>query len=332
MGFLDNSGDIILDAVLTDAGRARLARGDCSFDIAKFALADDEIDYSLYNKLHAQGNQYFDLEILQTPVLEAFTNNTSLMNSRLVTMPNNDEYYMPVIKLKQDGDFGMHSILNTFVVAVDKATMEFFQNANQGGPTTAHPGATGILNGWKPTEGTDARGIRADQGIDNTERGPENPLPGYLTETAYFLQMDNRFGVPVLPNTGDSQGSYSYLDDDQIASYYWDLPGAAQTAGLGGVDEASNRYVANIQDPSTAGSPIAGERGTRVHFRIKSSMGLEANQALFERVGTQCDGCQNITSQGQTLTTYWYIDSTVRLTGVTTGYRIDIPVKYVRKY
>ena len=27
MGFLDNSGDIILDAVLTDTGRFRIARG-----------------------------------------------------------------------------------------------------------------------------------------------------------------------------------------------------------------------------------------------------------------------------------------------------------------
>ena len=38
MAFLDNSGDIILDAVLTDTGRFRLARGDGSFKITKFAL------------------------------------------------------------------------------------------------------------------------------------------------------------------------------------------------------------------------------------------------------------------------------------------------------
>ena len=36
MGFLDNSGDIILDAVLTDTGRFRIARG--GFKITKFAL------------------------------------------------------------------------------------------------------------------------------------------------------------------------------------------------------------------------------------------------------------------------------------------------------
>ena len=51
MGFLDNSGDIILDAVLTDTGRFRLAKGDGSFKIAKFALADDEVDYLLDNDI-----------------------------------------------------------------------------------------------------------------------------------------------------------------------------------------------------------------------------------------------------------------------------------------
>jgi len=48
MGFLDNSGDIILDAVLTDVGRKRMAQG--NFKITKFAIGDDEIDYGLYNK------------------------------------------------------------------------------------------------------------------------------------------------------------------------------------------------------------------------------------------------------------------------------------------
>ena len=49
MGFLDNSSDIILDAVLTDTGRYRMAKGDGSFKIAKFAFSDDEIDYGEYD-------------------------------------------------------------------------------------------------------------------------------------------------------------------------------------------------------------------------------------------------------------------------------------------
>ena len=90
MAFLDNSGDIILDAVLTDTGRMRLARGDGSFRIAKFALGDDEVDYTLYNKEDARGSAFYDLEIMQAPILEAFTNNTSLMKSKLLTIARNN--------------------------------------------------------------------------------------------------------------------------------------------------------------------------------------------------------------------------------------------------
>ena len=73
MSFLDNSGDIILDAVLTDTGRRQLARGDGSFRIVKFAFGDDEVNYELYATGAAGANR--DLDILQSPVFEAFTNN-----------------------------------------------------------------------------------------------------------------------------------------------------------------------------------------------------------------------------------------------------------------
>ena len=98
MAFLDNSGDIILDAVLTDTGRFRLAKGDGSFRIVKFALGDDEVDYTKYNRDHASGSAYFDLEVLQTPVFEAFTNNTSTMKSKLISIPRTNLLYLPVLK------------------------------------------------------------------------------------------------------------------------------------------------------------------------------------------------------------------------------------------
>ena len=96
MGFLDNSGDIILDAVLTDTGRMRLARGDGSFKIVKFALGDDEINYELYNKNHASGSAYYDLEVLQTPILEAFTDNAASTKSKLISIPRNNLLFLPV--------------------------------------------------------------------------------------------------------------------------------------------------------------------------------------------------------------------------------------------
>jgi len=99
MAFLDNSGDIILDAVLTDTGRFRLAKGDGSFKIVKYAFADDEIDYNKYDKDHLSGSAYYDLDILKTPVLEAFTNNTSNMKHKLLSIPRTNLLYLPILKL-----------------------------------------------------------------------------------------------------------------------------------------------------------------------------------------------------------------------------------------
>ncbi len=99
MAFLDNSGDIILDAVLTETGRRRMAQG--NFSITKFAVGDDEIDYTLYNKNHPSGSAYYDLEILQTPVFEAFTQINAGINYGLLPTSATDLLYLPVAKINE---------------------------------------------------------------------------------------------------------------------------------------------------------------------------------------------------------------------------------------
>ena len=127
MSFLDNSGDIILDAVLTDTGRMRLAKGDGSFRIAKFTLGDDEIDYGLF--VSNTGSAYQDLSILQTPVLEAFTNNDSSLKSTLLSISDENLLYLPVIKLNEvrSDDVDRHGD-GVFIVAVNKETEEDTNN------------------------------------------------------------------------------------------------------------------------------------------------------------------------------------------------------------
>ena len=149
MAFLDNSGDIILDAVLTDTGRKRLARGDGSFRIANYAFGDDEVNYALYNPSHASGSAYYDLEILKTPVLEAFTNNMSSMKSKLISISRTNLLYLPILKVNNNpanteyfagGVAGALGGKNIFVVAVDQQTCWAFQGAfgaNFAGGTSA---------------------------------------------------------------------------------------------------------------------------------------------------------------------------------------------------
>ena len=86
MGYLDNSS-ITVDAILTKRGRELLARGDGSFNITQFALADDEIDYTLYNENHPNGTQYAGEAIENMPLIEAIPDENNIMVHKLVTLP-----------------------------------------------------------------------------------------------------------------------------------------------------------------------------------------------------------------------------------------------------
>jgi hypothetical protein len=86
MGYLSNQV-VTVDAILTKKGRELLARGDGSFKITQFALADDEIDYSLYNPNHPEGSAYYGEAIEAMPLLEAFPDETQIMKYKLTTLP-----------------------------------------------------------------------------------------------------------------------------------------------------------------------------------------------------------------------------------------------------
>ena len=86
MGFLDNTS-ITVDAVLTKKGRELLARGQNEFNITKFALADDEIDYNLWDVTHPNGSSYYGAVIENMPLLESFVDENQIMRYKLITLP-----------------------------------------------------------------------------------------------------------------------------------------------------------------------------------------------------------------------------------------------------
>jgi hypothetical protein len=98
MGYLNNSS-ITVSAVLTKKGRELLA-SQGGLNITSFALADDEIDYTLYQPNHPQGSAYYDLAIRNTPIMEAFTDETQDLKYKLVTLPAGSAS-IPVISLGQ---------------------------------------------------------------------------------------------------------------------------------------------------------------------------------------------------------------------------------------
>jgi len=86
MGYLNNN-TVTVDAILTKKGRELLARNDGSFRITQFSLADDEIDYTLYNPNHPSGSAFYGEAIENMPILEAFPDETQIMKYKLLTLP-----------------------------------------------------------------------------------------------------------------------------------------------------------------------------------------------------------------------------------------------------
>jgi hypothetical protein len=86
MGYLNNT-IVTVDAILTTKGRQLMAQNDGTFRITQFALADDEIDYTLYNPNHPSGSAYYGEAIDNMPLLEAFPQENQTMKYKLVTLP-----------------------------------------------------------------------------------------------------------------------------------------------------------------------------------------------------------------------------------------------------
>jgi hypothetical protein len=96
MGYLDNT-EITVDAILTKKGRQKLASGQ-SLNITKFALGDDEIDYTLYEPAHPKGSAYYDSAITAIPVTEASPDETQVLRYKLVTLPKGTTQ-IPTVRL-----------------------------------------------------------------------------------------------------------------------------------------------------------------------------------------------------------------------------------------
>tara|TARA_B110000211_G_scaffold217934_1_gene262258 strand:- start:247 stop:1113 length:867 start_codon:yes stop_codon:yes gene_type:complete len=285
-----------------------LAKGDGSFQITKFALSDEEIDYSLYNKNHPSGSAYYDLEILQAPILEAFTNNGSTMKTRLQTYTNMELLFLPVLRLNERTLSNKRASNGAFMIPVNAETEDNSGSSVKSGIGRNLDGS--IREGFIFGESLIGTSIKVDEGMDTTEISPKRRLDDELKETSYTVQMDNRLCKLV-----DAQGtlaSFDYLDDDNIGYYTVDL---------------GDTFVTEITDDTVSASEvIQGPRGTRLEFRLQSSMDLNTSSYLFQQLG----GTVTMDTEASATVSTQFIDSNIRIVGIKTGVMIDVPVRFLR--
>ncbi len=117
-----------------------------------------------------------------------------------------------------------------------------------------------------------------------------------------------------MANSGGTQTSYSYLDDDNIASY-----------NITNAGTNSNTFFKTISGLDENQSPIRGPRGTAFQFTILSSLELQTSTYLFDTIGSTGTSWSGVAG------TYSIIDTNIKVTGATTGYSIDIPVRFIKQ-
>jgi hypothetical protein len=123
MGYLNNQA-VTVDAILTTKGRELLAKNDGSFRITQFALADDEIDYTLYNPNHPSGSAFYGEAIENMPLLEAFPQETQIMKYKLATLPRGTAK-LPVLDL----GYSAISLQQGASLSVTPQTLNYLGNA-----------------------------------------------------------------------------------------------------------------------------------------------------------------------------------------------------------
>ena len=123
MGYLNNSV-VTVDAILTTKGRELLAKNDGSFRITQFALADDEIDYTLYNPTHPSGSAFYGEAIQNMPLLEAFPQETQIMKYKLATLPRGTAK-LPVLNL----GYSAITLVQGASLAITPQTLNYLGNS-----------------------------------------------------------------------------------------------------------------------------------------------------------------------------------------------------------
>ena len=204
MAYLDNTS-ITVDAILTKKGRQKLSAGQ-SLNITKFALGDDEVDYSLYEPAHPLGSAYYDSAITAIPVLEATPDETQALRYKLVTLPKGTTQ-IPIVTLgiqsisvKQDeggvalspttSPQGNRNLGYTVVLADQRAgTLSVVRGATQSGATASTIGSevstnaqvvTGLQFSFQPNPNL-TRDVATTITVYGNETGGSQTIPVTVT-------------------------------------------------------------------------------------------------------------------------------------------------------
>jgi len=346
MSFLKDTGTIPLDAILTDAGRKRMAQG--KFKVSKFAIGDDEMDYSLLGVWdEAEGdrdpnnpatNTKYDRKALmtQTPELEALAERNANINYGLLTFGRTDLFYLPILKTNEQQDSSARKSLgpalgDVYYLSVNEETTKKLRSAL--------PGKRYVL------ETNDVSNIRImfESGLetDMLERTSAYRqsyiLQTSTLDTSFYIYCDGRFienlwGPPPsavfandVEDDGKSRVDFGILERSVATSLPTILP-TFNTYILRGINNLVYRTTNGLDRQV---SSISGPRGTASamalsvmgNLKTRSEGSPDPKYTIYGTLSKELFSDGNL---------YDYIDTTVYVEGRASSARIQLPIRIIR--
>ena len=249
MGYLNNSTRV-LDAILTKKGREILSSGG-NFEVSKFALGDDEIDYQLWDTTHTRGTDYYGAVIDNLPALEPFNDPSEIMKYKLVTRSKNTRA-MAILEIRGTTVSGLRLLSYVDGSTTDRITI------GDGGITSSTLSvstATIALSHW-----------------DNTPKYPQG--------TDYLDYKDENFTVTLLdasvavlaPNYNTNSVITTEGNADTFASDGWSPNDALWVP-----------FVDNVQHLSQTLSNVSIGEGNRLQVPFLTPSGLPRDLVVYPK-------------------------------------------------
>lgn len=334
MSLQNRAGTIILDAILTDTGRKRMAEG--SFKIAKFSLGDDEIDYKQYNNVNAGVTDNEDGFIPTTPIFEAFNAEHANINYGLISYATQFLLYIPELQVNHAVTDALNPYSGYYYLAANEETHD---KLKEGFGDIKYIARDQSVIGTKLIIES---GINSTELIGSEEERNKYILDNQLLDRYYNVYCDDRY-IHQVSHASTKSKFKNYSDGSYIVSL--DPLNPASKTSMSPALEFYSTYIVNgvnnqlwFYEGSPGENPrnisaIYGPRGTvmAVNFSIDPRLTTtsEAARSYLYSVYGNVNETIHAAIAGINYK-YDFIDTTIYVEGITSAARVQVPLRIVR--
>jgi hypothetical protein len=332
MAFKKTSGTIVIDATLTELGREKMAKGE--FLISKFALGDDEIDYSLFDKIIKHDEDGIQATKI-TAMLEAYSNKNSNITYGPTTHISQNILYLPELKVNNRLSFCPDIYHDVHYLSVNDETSEKINLI--------------FANSFKYLESstTEKSKLVIESGLNTPEIRPELKNRdkyllnlGLLDQYSYVM-CDARFIDSMMAS--DKSSKFQNFPNGDYKINFETLTAAAPTSHNNGF-RFYRTYICNMipnlmtdyesfTSPGLEFSNILGPRGTvmATNYSVVSSLRTNSDGERDKR-WTKYGEIDQVLFSEEYVTQYKfdYIETTIYIVGAISHASIQVPVRLLR--